>query len=128
HASSHPAARSAVAILTRHYLKAGDTAAAASQVDRYLHTRHSFYARFGGGDAALDFQRSDLAWGANELARGGDLATTLAALGRFADVTVRRASQAAVDVALWHWSRPMGALPPQERYERLLDSSLPAAQ
>src|SRR5439155_8679563 len=53
HYPSNPQAHSAIAILTRHYLKSGDTAAAASQVEHYLQSRHQFYARFGGGDAAL---------------------------------------------------------------------------
>jgi tetratricopeptide (TPR) repeat protein len=112
-------------ILTRHHVQSGDTAAATAQVDRYLQSRQEFYARYSG-DSAVQYQRRDLAWAANELARSGNLPATLAVLGRFADMTTTsREQNTYISVALWHLMQQAKKLPASERYELLRDWTLP---
>ena len=76
-----------------------------------------------GADVIVNYVTSQSA--ANEVARGGDSTTTLAALGKYADVTAARDREAPPSVALWHLARQARQFPPQERYEQLRDWTLP---
>jgi tetratricopeptide (TPR) repeat protein len=115
--------------LVRHHLRTGGAAAVQAQIDRFLQSRQELYARFSGESSAYQ-QKLDLIWAANELARGGDLAKMLPALGRSLDVTVTRdyynPQTVNTNVALWHLARQARKLPAAERYAVLRDWTLPA--
>lgn len=125
-----PTSQSAATIVTREHVKLGNADAARTVLERLLQTRQEAHGRIIG-DSGSYYQRQDLAWAANELSRGGDLALTLAALGRFADVTASRDRDVPITslaVALWHLDRQIRQLPPAERYERLRDWTLPTKE
>src|SRR5262245_25151461 len=114
-----------VRILVRHALKQNDLATAKRHIEQYLTARQASYGRWGD-DYGLYIQRQDLAWATTELARGGDMATTLQMLGRYADAPKHRNGDPPIASAIWHLVRQAKKLPAAERYTLLRDWTLPA--
>jgi tetratricopeptide (TPR) repeat protein len=114
-------------LLVRHAIKQGDLEAAKRHIEQYLTARQSSYGRWGD-DYGLYIQRQDLAWATTELARAGDISTSLDMLGRYADAPKHRNGDPPIAAAIWHLVRQAKKLPTAERYELLRDWTLPAKE
>ncbi len=111
-------------LLANHAIRRGDLASAQAVVERYVSKRQASYANYGN-DYGLYLAQQDLAWAADVLSRAGDVATTLAALARFADAPRYRNMEPSITVPAALLVRQARALPAAERYQLLRDWTLP---
>ena len=115
--------------LLRYEIRQGRLPEAKTLIDAYLKSSSAFYARHSHSSAQIEYQYRNLLWAAEVVSGGGNLAATLEAAGRAADLPMRRSSVSdSVAIVVYHMQNQMRKLTAAERYTLLRDWSLPTAE
>jgi hypothetical protein len=110
--------------VARVYLREGDSAAAKSELDRYLESRLQRYVN-SSADYTQDVRKRDLATVSAVAARYHQMDLALEYLGQSVDATTTTRGEPDISIPVWHLARHVATLPPEQAYQLLFDWTIP---